>query len=121
MKIFFPKHLKKIIDFIPDSILGYHFQNGVLRVADAENSLICAHFCLTENEQNEQNCRSFNFIEDPAIGVQNCELMSMRATLIPNHASLVPRNRVLYFEKIREGEAKYIIYRFSDCFAFLNV
>ena len=63
---------------------------------NAESALICATHCAM---LKEPKCRSFNFIEDPAI-VQNCELLS-RATLVANLETLIPRSGVLYFEEIR--------------------
>ena len=76
--------------------LGYQCKNGVIRVVDVENALACAHHCTLENEPK---CRSFNFIEDPAI-VQNCELVS-RAYAVADDEALVRRSGVSYFEKIK--------------------
>ena len=83
------------------TLLGYKFQNGLLRVVDAENALACANHCAIEIEPK---CRSFNFIEDGMI-VQNCELVSRVASVVDGGA-LVPRNGVSFFEKIRKGGVK---------------
>ena len=55
--------------------------------------------------ENEHKCRSFNFIEDPAID-QNCELIS-RASVVVGDEILVPRSAASYFEVIREGMTKH--------------
>ena len=92
--------------------LGYQFQNGLLRVVDAENALACANHCAIEIEPK---CRSFNFIEDGMI-VQNCELLSRVASVVDD-GELVPRNGVSFFEKIKKGGSNYFIenYENNDC------
>ena len=95
--------------------LGYQCKNGVIWVVDAENALACAHHCTLENEPK---CRSFNFIEDPAI-VQNCKLVS-RAYAVAvrrsgvSYLPLVRRSGVSYFEKIKGVASCFRLFTLSS-------